>query len=104
MIDSLEITYKLCDDFGSYFKPFIEIVFGNQSKIISYLDDKLNSSILSDNASGINNTDMNNSFNLNNVSEVERFKSQANASSNVKEKYYPFKTVVIINFNKGVYL
>jgi hypothetical protein len=90
-VEFLEITYKLCDDFGNYFKPFVEVVFDSQKKVLSFSDDKLNTSNISDNA-GNNNTDMNNSFNMNNVSGFERMKSQGTSSG--KEKFYQFKTVI----------
>lgn len=95
-VDYLEVTYKLCDDFGSYFKPFVEIVFEHQKKVLYQSDEKLNTSNFSDNAGVSNNNDTNNSFNINNISGIERSKSKLINSSTGKERYYPFKIVIIM--------
>lgn len=95
-VESLEITFKLCDDFGSYFKPFLELKFDDQTKVLNFTEeDKLNSSNLSDNLGSTN--DLNNSFNVNNESQIER--SKINQSTIGKEKFYPFK-IVKINLKK----
>ena len=95
-VDYLEVTYKLCDDFGSYFKPFIEIVYEHQRKVLYQSDEKLNTSNLSDNADVKNNNDTNNSFNMNNLSGIERLNPKVFNSSTGKERYYPFKIVIIM--------
>ncbi len=52
-IENLEVTYKLIDDFGAYFKPFIEIGMPetNPEKItiLSLDEEKVNNSYYSDN-------------------------------------------------------
>ena len=95
-VDYLEISYKLCDDFGRFFKPFVEINFENQKKILNYSEDKLNTSNLSD--LSLANTSMNNSFNLNDLSGM--LKTQLNNKEKGKERTFRFKTVIQGLFRK----
>ena len=49
LIETVSISYKLCDDFGLFFKPLIQVQIDKQSiQITSCEDDKLNISENSD--------------------------------------------------------
>ena len=94
--------YKYCDDFGSTFKPFIQIFFLDQVKIINVLDEEklnpsnCNKSVNDDKSSFVNSrNDMSSIFN----SRYNEMRN--NISLNGKEKSYAFKSV-IINLNKEV--
>lgn len=89
-VDYLEVTYKLCDDFGTKFKPFIEINYENQRKTLYMLDERMNNSNLSD-INDTNNTDLNNSNNVINLSALERNNVVNNMIS--KDKSFTFKVV-----------
>lgn len=83
-IETLEISYKLCDDFGNFFKPFVEVIFDKQSKILNTMDEeKLNLSNISENA------DVNISYNAN----IQK-KSGINSAILPKERFYYFKSSV----------
>lgn len=89
-IETLEISYKLCDDFGNFFKPFVEVIFDRQNKTINTMDEeKLNLSNISENA------DVNISYNAN----IPK-KSVSNFLNNPKERFYYFKSSVEFNGNE----
>jgi len=68
-IESFEVSYKLCDDFGLIFRPFIEIKTPNESPIQIHTNDQENEkSRMSDRS---NNTSMNQSLNLSSLSFIE---------------------------------
>lgn len=91
-IETLEITYKLCDDFGNFFKPFVEVVFDNQNKVLNTMDEeKLNLSNISENA------DVNISYNAN--IPIGHKKSGMNSAILPKERFYYFKSSVDFNGN-----
>ena len=90
-IETLEISYKLCDDFGNIFKPFVEMIFDKQSKTMNTMDEeKLNLSNVSENA------DVNISYNAN--IPCAR-KSGVNSEMLPKEKFFYFKNGVDFNGN-----
>jgi len=91
-IETLEITYKLCDDFGNFFKPFVEVIFDKQSKVLNTMDEeKLNLSNISENA------DVNISYNAN--IPIGHKKSGMNSQILPKERFYYFKSSVDFNGN-----
>lgn len=86
-LETLEITYKLCDDFGNFFKPFIEIAFDKTVKTLNTMDEeKLNLSQNSENA------DVNISYNANIPSSIK--KSGVNSQLVPKERFYYFQSSV----------
>ena len=90
-IETLEISYKLCDDFGNFFKPFVEVIFDKQSKTMNTMDEeKLNLSNISENA------DVNISYSANMPSMR---KSGTNSALLAKERFYYFKNGVDFNGN-----
>jgi len=110
-IDILEINYKLCDDFGNRFKPYIEINFEDYSplkiNIISSEDkDKLNTSLNTSTNGEVNSSLINfdpnaslNSSNINTSLSISPSKFSKMSSSNYAEKdrkVYEFKSVCII--------
>lgn len=92
-IDYLEITYKLCDEFGSHFKPFIEINYENNKKTIYISDEKISDSNLSD-QNDLNNSDLNTSNNIINLSAIH--KNQVVNASIAKDKCFSFKNVLFL--------
>ncbi len=91
-VDYLEVTYKLCDDFGTKFKPYIEINYENQRKTLYMLDERMNNSNFSD-INDVNNSDLNNSNNVINLSAIERNHAVNNVIS--KDKSFSFKIVIL---------
>jgi hypothetical protein len=85
-IDSLDITFKQCDDFGIIFKPFLEIQITGQeaAKINTLEEEKLNLSF-----SSISNENDNSRYDK--LKSFISGKSIINNSS--KEKKFNFKAV-----------
>jgi hypothetical protein len=87
-IETLDITYKQCDDFGTIFKPFLELkIIGQEAFKINTIDEeKINLSC-----------DLSNISNDQESSKYDRMKSfismKSNNNEGVKDKKYTFKTV-----------
>ena len=95
MIETVSISYKLCDDFGLFFKPLIQVQIDKQSiQITSCEDDKLNISENSD----INNLSFNNIVNNINNNNKEHRRS-AETVILPREKYFYFKDEIEICLN-----
>lgn len=94
-IDYIDICYKLCDDFGAVFKPYLEVAVGNGDsvKVSSSDEDKLNSSAISD-------IDLNNSMNN---SIIRSGGNICNTSTIGKEKTIYFKSSHNFEINSNCY-
>jgi len=108
-IDYLEVTYKMCEDFGNSFKPFLEIHMDDYPliKIPENKSDsnKLNSSSIS--SGGTRDDSLNMSVNLDLNASVTNTVSSALSSRNSKfssntnnkekeGKLYNFRSVILI--------
>jgi hypothetical protein len=84
-IDSLDITYKQCDDFGIIFKPFLEVgVTGQElSKISTIEEEKLNLSYSS----------ISNEGESSRYDKLKSFISSTSQQQGNKDKKFTFKTV-----------
>lgn len=93
-IDYFDVTYKLCDDFGAVFKPYILLLMpGNEAvkiPIYNIDEEKLNISDIGGNGDSANTT-LNMSTYVNNQN-TQISTIQCNSSS---EKKYFYKTVII---------
>lgn len=91
-IESIEINYKFCDDFGSYFIPFIEVIFENQVKIVKLSDgEDVNNSVITD-------ISLNTSINTTRIDQ-----KNLNVSLMGKEKLYYYKKELFFNGNEKFY-
>ena len=82
-IQTLDILYKFCDNFGYCFKPFIQIHFNEQDKIINIIDyENLN----------ISNNERSVSDMLNSKYLIENERKNSN-SYITKQKTYSFESV-----------
>ena len=104
-IEFLEVTYKLCDDFGSIFKPYLEIHMDDVPPIRINVykpedKDKLNSSSISTGGGSGSldlSMDINNSI-INTVSSITPSKNSKFSNNGKEGKMFNFRSVIILSF------